>query len=154
MNYAESNFPNKEALREVILERYGRDIEKASVHFSTRNYAFCFSDGCFPAAIRVGIGRQKTRLAVMSEMMFVDYIKLTAPTVSEPIASKNNNIVEKVDLNDQHYCITMFRKANGDVLPAQYWDNAYFERVGRCLAEIHKGSREAGAQGFRFKRPR
>lgn len=153
MNYSESDFKNKEKLRDVILDLYSRDIAEASVHFSSRNYAFCFSQGCFPAAIRVGIGGQKTRASVMSELMFVDYIKMDVPTVSEPVPSKNNNVVEEVDIDGEHYCITLFRKANGDVLPEQYWNNTYFENVGRILGKIHKASHEAGQLGFKFKRP-
>ncbi len=154
MKYSESNFPNKEQLRSVILDLYSRDIAESSVHFSSRNYAFCFSQGCFPAAIRVGLGGKKTRSSVMSELMFVDYIKLTVPTVSEPIVSKNNSIVEETDINGEHYCITMFRKANGDVLPEKYWNNQYYEMVGSVLGKIHHASYEAGQQGFKFKRPK
>ena len=153
MTYESLVLPGKEKLREMILDLYSRDIAESSVHFSTRNYAFCFSQGCFPVAIRVGFGKEKTRKTVMSELMFVDYVKLSAPTVSEPIPSNNGNIVEEIDMGGNHYCITMFRKANGDVLPTEYWDNAYFERVGRVLGKIHKASYEAGQQGFRFKRP-
>ena len=33
------------AMRAIILDRYGVDIENAQCHFSTPNYALCFQGG-------------------------------------------------------------------------------------------------------------
>lgn len=59
--------PIKSQMREILLDRYGVDINEAKVHFSTQNYAFIFPDK--PYMIRVSITPKKTKAAIMSELM-------------------------------------------------------------------------------------
>lgn len=152
MEFSALNIPHKEELRLALFERFGRDIAEASCHFSSRNYAFVFSLGCFPAALRVSLGQDKSKADVISELMWVDDLRLSITTISQAVTSLRDHLVEEFDLGDIHYRATLFRKANGDVLPPSYWNDAYFRNAGRLLGQIHQASVGEYEMGFRYNR--
>jgi hypothetical protein len=49
----------QKAMREILMDRYGIDIDRAKCHFSTQNYAFVFPGE--PFMIRVSATPKKTR---------------------------------------------------------------------------------------------
>lgn len=151
--YEELPLENKALLREKLLTLYGRDIAEVNCHFSSRNYAFIFSQGPFPAALRIGpAGHYKSREDVLSELLWVDDLRAAIPTVSQAIPSRENRLVELVQVEGTTYLATLFRKANGDLLPAKYWNPTYFQAVGQLLGSIHRVSAEGYELGFRYKR--
>ena len=152
MEFSALKIPHKEELRQVLLERFGRDIAEASCHFSSRNYAFVFSQGCFPAALRVSIGHDKSKADVISELMWVDDLRLSITTISQVVTSLRDRIVEEFDFGSTHYRATLFRKANGDVLPPTHWNDVYFRNAGRLLGQIHRTSVTEYDMGFRYNR--
>ena len=154
MKYEDISIPNKEAVRERLLEVYGRDIGEAECFFSTRNYALILSDGCRPASIRLNVDGEKTRKDVVSELMWVDDLRLTIPTVAQAVPSKNHQIAEEFVIGGNHYCATLFRKANGARLDPSEWNADYFRSAGRLLGQIHKASHAAGQEGFVYRRRR
>ena len=87
------------AMRAIILDRYGVDIENAQCHFSTQNYAFIFPGE--PFMIRVSVAPQKSRSEILSELMWLDDLKQFKQTVCEPNVSLRGNILEEfeVDIN-------------------------------------------------------
>lgn len=152
MKFDGSTFENKEELREKILECYGRDIAEGSCHFSSRNYAFVISEGSYPVAIRVSVNSGKDRKDVVSELMWVDDLRRELPTISQAVPSLYNHIAEDFEIGGVKYCVTMFRKANGDVLAPKYWNPEYFKETGRVLGQIHRTGKEGYELGFRYKR--
>lgn len=144
---------NKEVLRQGILELFDRDIATVPCAFSSRNYAFLFGEGCFPAVIRVGVESTYRKAAdVLSELMWIDDLKNDVSTICQPIPSLQNRMVERIAVGDLIYLATMFRKANGAVLPEKKWDKNYFYNAGALLGEIHRTSSEGTQRGFRYKR--
>lgn len=154
MKYEDILIPNKEAVRERLREAFGRDIAEADCFFSTRNYALILSGGCRPASIRLNVDGEKTRKDVMSELMWVDDLRLSIPTVAQAMPSNHHQMAEEFTIGDNHYCATLFRKANGDRPDPSQWDGEYFRRAGRLLGRIHKASHEAGREGFSYQRRR
>lgn len=152
MKYEEIFIPNKEEVRARLLSDYGRDIAEADCWFSSRNYALIFAKGCRPAVIRLNVDGAKTRADVMSELLWVDDLRLSIPTVAQAIPSENHQIAEEFTIGENHYCATMFRKANGDKMAPEEWNPDYFRRAGRLLGQIHAASHEAGETGFCYKR--
>ena len=72
----------KEAMREILLDRFGADIEGAKCFFSTQNNAFIFPGQ--PFMIRVSMSPKKTRSEILSELMWLDDLKQFKNTVCEP----------------------------------------------------------------------
>lgn len=137
-------------IREKLLECYGLDIEEAKCFFSTKNYAFLFSGK--PFMIRVSIGYDKTREETLSEILWVDDLKLSSETICEPSPSLNNNLAEEFDVEGKHYRAAMFRTAKGNVKNVSDigWKDILL--VGDLLGKIHKASQDAARQGITYKR--
>lgn len=152
-SYKDVPFSNKEIMREQLLNAFGRDISEVECNFSSRNYAFMFTKGPQPAALRVsGAIQVKDKENILSELVWLDDLREFIPTVSAPVPSKNNRLVEEITVGGKIYYATLFRKGNGDVMPIELWDGPYFKRVGRLLGKIHKASSEGYKLGFRYKR--
>ena len=69
----------KQNMREILLDRYGIDIDQTKCFFSTQNYAF-IPHGEPSFMIRVSATPKKTRGEIMSELLWVDDLKMFKQT--------------------------------------------------------------------------
>lgn len=152
MVYDEVKISHADELREKIMELYGRDLKDAQCYFSTRNYVFVFSKGCKPVVLRVSVNTTRTRQDVLSEAVWVDDLRNTIPNIAHMVPSEHHSIVEEFTIGEDHFCVTQFRKANGDVAVGEDRDERYFYEAGKLLGKIHKASREEQLAGFQFHR--
>ena len=140
----------KQKLRVVLQERYGVDIDKAKCYFSTQNYAFIFPGE--PFMIRVSATAKKTRSEIMSELMWVDDLKLFKQTICEPNVSLLGNILEEFEIDGKIYRASMFRTARGVIKETTDMTPMYFICVGDLLGAIHYVSTNERESGIKFKR--
>ena len=106
----------KAAMREILLDRYGVDIQKAKCHFSTQNYAFIFPGE--PFMIRVSATPKKTRKEILSELIWLDDLKQFKNTVCEPNVSPRGNLLEEFEINGKTYLVGAKDAKIQVVLPA------------------------------------
>lgn len=139
------------AMRTIIIDRYGVDIEKARCHFSTQNYAFVFPGE--PFMIRVSIAPKKTRSEILSELMWLDDLKQFKNTVCEPNVSLRGNLLEEFEIDGQTYRASMFRTARGVIKTTTEMTPLFFICVGDLLGAIHHVSTDERELGIKFKRP-
>ena len=99
----------KKELREKLLECYNVDIDNAVLEYSTQHYAFIFANK--PYMIRVSMTPRRTRQEILSELLWVDDLKLFKQTICEPELSVKNNIMEEFEINGTLYRASMFRTA-------------------------------------------
>lgn len=140
----------KTAMREILLERYGIDIDWAKSYFSTQNYAFIFPGE--PFMIRVSVAPKKTRSEILSELMWLDDLKQFKQTVCEPNPSLRGNLLEEFEINGKTYRASMFRTARGVIKQTTEMTPMYFICCGDLLGTIHYVSTDEREKGFRFKR--
>ena len=140
----------KTALRDVLLDRYGIDINRAKRYFSTQNYAFIFTGE--PYMIRVSITQKKTRAEVLSELMWLDDLKQFKQTVCEPNVSLRGNLLEEFEIAGKTYRASMFRTARGVVKETNDMTPMFFICCGELLGAIHHVSTDEREKGFKFKR--
>ena len=99
----------KKALRDILQDRYGIDIDRAKCYFSTQNYAFIFPGE--PFMIRASLAPKKTRSEILSELMWLDDLKQFKQTVCEPNVSLRGNLMEEFEIEGKTYRASMFRTA-------------------------------------------
>lgn len=141
----------KKQIREILLERYGVDIDLAKCHFSTQNYAFIFPGE--PFMIRVSATPKKTRAEILSELMWLDDLKQFKQTVCEPNVSLKGNLLEEFEVEGRTYRASMFRTARGVIKPTTEMTPMFFICAGDLLGAIHHVSTNERELGIRFKRP-
>lgn len=83
MKYDEVKMSHLDELRDKVIELYGRDIKEAECHFSSRNYAFVFSNGCKPVVLRGSVNTTRTRQDVLSELVWVDDLRNTITNIAQ-----------------------------------------------------------------------
>ena len=140
----------KSAMRGILLERYGIDIDRAKCCFSTQNYAFIFPGE--PFMIRVSATPQKTRAEILSELMWLDDLKQFKQTICEPNVSLQGNLLEEFEINGRTYRASMFRTARGVIKTTTDMKPMYFICCGELLGVIHHVSTDEREKGFRFMR--
>ena len=140
----------KQKIKVVLHERYGVDIDKAKCYFSTQNYAFVFPGE--PFMIRVSATAKKTRSEIMSELMWVDDLKLFKQTICEPNVSLLGNILEEFEIDGKIYRASMFRTARGVIKETTDMTPMFFICVGDLLGAIHHVSTNERESGIKFKR--
>ena len=140
----------KAALREILLECYGIDINQAKCHFSTQNYAFIFPGE--PFMIRVCATQKKSRAEVLSELMWLDDLKQFKQTVCEPHVSLRGNLLEEFEIDGKTYRASMFRTARGAIKSKTDMNPMFFICCGDLLGAIHHVSTDERIKGFKFMR--
>ena len=140
----------KKEMREILLDRYGIDIDKAKSSFSTQNYAFIFPGE--PFMIRVSITPKKTLHEILSELIWLDDLKQFKQTVCEPNVSLRGNLLEEFEINGQTYRASMFRTAKGEIKTSTEMTPLFFICVGELLGTIHHVSTDERKLGMKFKR--
>lgn len=144
----QEQFKNK--LRNILLERYDVDIDKAKLYLSTQNYAFIFPGE--PFMIRVSLTPKKTRSEILSELMWLDDLKQFKETVCEPNVSKLGNLLEEFEIDGRVYRASMFRTARGVIKTSPEMKPMFFICVGDLLGTIHHVSTDERELGINFKR--
>ena len=140
----------KSAMRDILLERYGIDIQSAQCYFSTQNYAFIFPGE--PFMIRVSATPKKTRSEILSELMWLDDLKQFKQTVCEPNISLKGNLLEEFEIDGKTYRASMFRTARGVIKTTTEITPRFFICCGDLLGTIHHVSTDEREKGFHFKR--
>lgn len=140
----------KSTMRDILLECYGVDIQKANCHFSTQNYAFVFPGE--PFMIRVSAAPKKTRKEILSELLWLDDLKQFKDTVCEPNVSLRGNILEEFVIDGKAYRASMFRTARGVVKTSTEITPMFFICCGELLGAIHHVSTDERKKGFKFMR--
>ena len=140
----------KQKMKVVLQERYGVDIDKAKCYFSTQNFAFVFPGE--PFMIRVSATEKKTRSEIMSELMWIDDLKLFKQTICEPNVSLLGNILEEFKIDGKVYRASMFRTARGVIKETTDMTPMFFICVGDLLGAIHYVSTNERESGLKFKR--
>jgi len=139
-----------QAMREILLDRYGLDIAQAQCHYSTQNYAFVFPGK--PYMIRVSMTPRKTRAEILSEMMWVDDLKQFKQTICEPNVSEHGKLLEEFVIDGVTYRASMFRTARGIVEAGTNMKPMFFICVGDLLGTIHHVSTNERELGIRYQR--
>ena len=140
----------KKALRDILLDRYGIDIDRAKCYFSTQNYAFIFPGE--PFMIRVSATPKKTRSEILSELMWLDDLKQFKQTVCEPNVSLKGNLLEEFEIEGKTYRASMFRTARGVIKETTDITPMFFICCGDLLGAIHHVSTDEREKGFKFMR--
>lgn len=86
--------------------------------------------------------------AIREKISFVAYLRDGGVNVPDLVRSRNNNLVETVNVDNQHYAITRMVKAPGHTISFEDdWGPAFWERWGRTIGHIHRLSQayEAGS---------
>lgn len=137
-------------MREILLDRYELDIDKAKCYYSTQNYAFIFPGETF--MIRVSMAPKKTRREIVSEMMWIDDLKQFKQTICEPNISAKGNLLEEFEIDGKTYRAGMFRTARGKLEPIANMSPMFFICVGDLMGTIHNVSTNEREIGIKYQR--
>ncbi len=144
------NEETREQLRQILLERYGLDINEANSRFSTQNYAFIFPGQ--PHMIRVNLA-QRSSEQILGELMWLEDLNAETATVCEPSPSLQGNLLEEFVLDGKICRASMFRTARGTPITIPRMSRMFFVCAGNLLGKIHNASQKQFKAGKKYRRP-
>jgi Ser/Thr protein kinase RdoA (MazF antagonist) len=92
-----------------------------------------------PPNDEINVAAQRSTLAWMA------YLVAHGASVSEPLPSKNENLVEVISSPEGDWLVVAFSKAQGilsEEIPLDQWDDLQFQMLGRSIGKIHVIARD------------
>lgn len=98
------------------------------------NFVYGYDD----MVIRFVHSAHRTYELVLAEIEFIDYLDHSGASVSTLIQSKSGNLVERIELDNNHYFSVMaFTKAKGTFLTKEQFTDDLFYLLGKEIAKLH-----------------
>lgn len=140
----------KEELRKAIVNRFGKDLEKAtSQRFTANYYTFTFSND--DTVLR--LGPKADRKEKLARMMWADDLKAFKDTICEPVPSVSGKLVEEFTVNNRTFSGGLYRIPRGSVADVSKIGPMFFICAGDLLGNIHKASMDQGENKMVYNIP-
>lgn len=110
-----------------------------------QNIIFFYSNKNIEYVLRITFRDDRSFEDILAEVHFINYLFDNKASVSNPIKSKENNFVEKLDASGISFYVVVFNKAKGIRLPDnnyKYRDGVsideYYYNYGKTLGKMHR----------------
>jgi Ser/Thr protein kinase RdoA (MazF antagonist) len=82
------------------------------------------------------------------EADFINYLYQNGVNVANVIPSKNGEMIEIIEYNEQEIYAALFSKALGHQATSKEWDNNLIEKYGKMIGKMHKLSKQYSPQNI------
>ena len=142
-----------QSILEQILDRYQLSVEQIQSLDGFESFIYEFEGEGGPGILRISHSIRRSPKLIMGELDWISYLNNGGASVSRPIPSKNENLVEKI--NDNHggsFLTAAFERAPGEPHHGKGWTQSALFEYGRILGLIHKLSRKYLPSQLAWKR--
>ncbi len=103
------------------------------------NFVFSFDKNDESFILRFVHSGHRPFEQVLAEIEFIDYLAHNKARVSTIIHSVNNQIAERIDINQEHYfTISVFTKAKGKLVEPKDLTANFYQMFGREVGRLHR----------------
>ena len=131
----------KEAMNDHIVEQaktlYG--IDEISYFGGFENFIYMYKKNDVEYVLRFVHSDHKSHYHVLAEIEFIDYLAHNGASVSTVIHSQNDQIVEKIDIDESSYfSVSAFTKGMGEHIREKAKDPKTWTELGMQIGLLHK----------------
>lgn len=120
-----------------ILYDFAKDTIKDIGGFE--NFVFEYEKNNTPYIIRFVHSKHREYHYVLAELEFIDYLNRNGASVSTVIHSKDDHLVEKIELENGHYfTVAVFTKAKGAPVKQEEMNRELFKTLGKETGKLHR----------------
>lgn len=133
---------NNEVLA-VAARLYGVPVESITSIGGFENFVYEFHKDQQDYILRFVHSGHRTFELVLAEIEFIDYLAINEANVSKVVHSVNNQIVEKISLNNTHYfSVSAFEKAPGTYVTVADLSPELYQKLGQGVGKMHRLTKE------------
>lgn len=144
-------FNNKKVLNEC-LERYELNRNSLKKLNSHQNIVYSYSNNNKEYILRISNNKRRNLEELYGELEWISFLHDNEVSVSIPIKSLNEKLIEVVTVDDTDFFITSFKKADGIYVEKQYRDKDLFKNMGKFTGKMHKLSKQCNLSKKYFYR--
>lgn len=122
---------------------FGIDLSDLKYIGGFQNFVYEYVKNGKAYILRITHSSHRCSDGVSGELEWVDYLYNNGVSVSKPIASKMNRLVEMIELENSYFMVTSFEKASGKKIfyPECMNNDSLSEMCGEITGQIHELSR-------------
>ncbi len=131
----------RESMNDRILSQAKKlyDIEEIEYFGGFENFIYIYKKDGEEFILRFVHSDHKIYNYVLAEIEFIDYLDRFGASVSTVIHSQNDNIVEKIEIDNRSYCsISAFTKGLGNHVREEAKDPRTWVELGKQIGLLHK----------------
>lgn len=133
----------KEAMNEGVIKQaaklYDIEFDCIKYHGGFENFIYMFNKGEQEFVLRFVHSDHKIYNYVLAELEFIDYLDKHGACVSTVIESVNNEIVEKIKINENDYfSASVFTRGKGNLNREYISTEDYWINLGEQIGLLHK----------------
>lgn len=123
----------------VASDRFGVLFEDVKKVGGFENFIYEFTRDQQDFILRISHSNHRTLEMVEAELDWVDYLAKNGASVSQPIRSINNRLVEKINLEDgSYFLVTAYYKAPGRHVKKEDVTEELIREYGRVIGKLHR----------------
>lgn len=133
----------RESINDMIIKKAGQlyDVEFSAIKKvgGFENFIYEFNKNGIDYILRLVHSKHRSYNQVLAEMEFIDFLASKNARVSEVVYSTNDNIIEKVEIDNNYYfSISAFIKAPGEPVKREEVTEDFLEMFGSEVGRLHK----------------
>lgn len=133
----------KDHMTEDILDKTAKlyQLQRENISFlgGFENFVYQVEDSNQSLIIRFVHSNHRTLLEVLAEIEFIDYLSHHGASVSTVIHSKNDKIVEQIQIDKaQYFSVSVFEKAPGNCVQDVDKTPDFWEMFGSEVGRLHR----------------
>lgn len=138
MNKEILNLMNKDVLIEAA-KKYNTTIWSLKFIGNNQNFVYEYTKKNIDYILRITHSSHRNEQQILGELEWILYLSENEIKVSKPVYSKNEFLIERIDIDNGYFIVTSFEKAIGKKLlyPEFINNELVYERCGRLTGKIH-----------------
>ncbi len=133
----------RESINDELVKQAGQlydiDFKEIKFHGGFESFVYIYKKNNIEYILRLVHSDHRIYEHVLGELEFIDYLARNGACVSTVILSKNNEIVEKLKINDNDYfSVSAFVRGLGDKVGEELNKPEFWENLGLQIALLHK----------------
>lgn len=127
----------------IAAQRYGINKDEIMKHGTGyQNLVYEYQKENKDYILRISKASTRTYSEIHSELDFLNHLSKDGVSVSLPVKSLNNNLVETIEIkNEKHYAVSFVKAIGKHINYPDYLDNhEMFYELGKITGKLHKSS--------------
>jgi len=122
---------------EEAARRFGVTADQVKDIGGFESYVYEYDNKGQSYILKITHQLRRTADTIMGELDWVNYLADGGVPVARAVASEAGRYVETIDCGDSYFLAYAFEKAPGKLAGEGEWNDALFERWGRCTGRMH-----------------
>ncbi|HEU5139939.1 MAG TPA: phosphotransferase [Bacillales bacterium] len=136
----------QEAFSDCILQesmkRYGIEEGQIRKLGGFESFVYEYEKGGKDYVLRISHSSHRSLDQIKGEIEWVNHLASNQVSVSKAVPSKENQFVETIPADDNHFSVVSFEKAPGRPPGKEDWNDDLFRQMGRMTGKMHALAKE------------